>query len=241
MSTLRTRLRNFFRSNEGSVSVEAILVLPAMVYIFGASWVWFDVSRQQSVNQKANYTIGDMISRETDPIDDAYIDATYSLYQDLVIADNSTTDLRVSVVEYRDRGWAGKYSVEWSSSRGAYPPLTDSDLVGMQGRLPIMADGDEILLVETWEDYEPALEAGLSAFEIETYSFTSPRFAPQLLWGEEREKNANNGWGNGDQEAPGNSLCNNNAENADEGAASQECATNERGNSNNEKKGPKGS
>lgn len=37
------------------------------------------------------------------------------------------------------------------------------------------------------------------------------------------EKHANNGYGNGDQDAPGNSLCNNNAENADEGAAAAEC------------------
>ncbi|WP_417523746.1 pilus assembly protein TadG-related protein [Marinovum sp.] len=34
----------------------------------------------------------------------------------------------------------------------------------------------------------------------------------------------NNGWGNGDQDAPGNSLCNNNAENAEEGAADPNCA-----------------
>ncbi|MFW2588994.1 pilus assembly protein TadG-related protein [Sagittula sp. SSi028] len=42
--------------------------------------------------------------------------------------------------------------------------------------------------------------------------------------GERPKINQNNGWGNGDQDAPGNSLCNNNAENADEGAASEECA-----------------
>lgn len=36
-------------------------------------------------------------------------------------------------------------------------------------------------------------------------------------------KKGNNGWGNGDQDAPGNSLCNNNAENADEGAADPSC------------------
>ncbi|WGW03845.1 Tad domain-containing protein [Tropicibacter oceani] len=36
-------------------------------------------------------------------------------------------------------------------------------------------------------------------------------------------KHENNGWGNGDQDAPGNSLCNNNAENADEGAADPSC------------------
>ena len=37
-------------------------------------------------------------------------------------------------------------------------------------------------------------------------------------------KKENNGWGNGDQDAPGNSLCNNNAENADEGAANPSCS-----------------
>ncbi|WHZ36365.1 TadE/TadG family type IV pilus assembly protein [Sagittula sp. MA-2] len=36
-------------------------------------------------------------------------------------------------------------------------------------------------------------------------------------------KHDNNGWGNGDQDAPGGSLCNNNAENADEGAADPSC------------------
>ncbi len=36
-------------------------------------------------------------------------------------------------------------------------------------------------------------------------------------------KKGNNGWGNGDQAAPGGSLCNNNAENADEALLSPEC------------------
>ncbi|WP_238367022.1 Tad domain-containing protein [Mesobacterium pallidum] len=43
------------------------------------------------------------------------------------------------------------------------------------------------------------------------------------LRGERPKLNENNGWGNGDQDAPGNSLCNNNAENADEGAADPSC------------------
>ncbi|KUF09253.1 TadE/TadG family type IV pilus assembly protein [Pseudoponticoccus marisrubri] len=38
------------------------------------------------------------------------------------------------------------------------------------------------------------------------------------------KKNENNGWGNGDQDAPGGSLCNNNAENADEGASDPSCS-----------------
>ncbi|MCC1491720.1 TadE/TadG family type IV pilus assembly protein [Cognatishimia sp. F0-27] len=37
------------------------------------------------------------------------------------------------------------------------------------------------------------------------------------------QQGQNNGWGNGDQDAPGGSLCNNNAENAEEGANAEEC------------------
>lgn len=37
-------------------------------------------------------------------------------------------------------------------------------------------------------------------------------------------KHENNGWGNGDQDAPGNSLCNNNAENAEEGSLDPFCS-----------------
>ncbi|MGP6087480.1 pilus assembly protein TadG-related protein [Antarctobacter jejuensis] len=41
--------------------------------------------------------------------------------------------------------------------------------------------------------------------------------------GERPKQKQNNGWGNGDQDAPGGSLCNNNAENYDEGLADPSC------------------
>ncbi|GAA4218195.1 Flp pilus assembly protein TadG [Sagittula marina] len=44
------------------------------------------------------------------------------------------------------------------------------------------------------------------------------------LRGERPKLKGNNGWGNGDQDAPGGSLCNNNAENAEEGAEADECS-----------------
>ena len=45
----------------------------------------------------------------------------------------------------------------------------------------------------------------------------------EYLRGERPRIKGNNGWGNGDQDAPGGSLCNNNAENADEGAIDPAC------------------
>lgn len=89
--------------------------------MFGAAWVYFDVFRQQAVNQKANYAIGDMISRETEELDDDYIDSAFKLFglltKNNVNADQLTgfysADLRISVVSYDADDES--YSVEWSA------------------------------------------------------------------------------------------------------------------------------
>ncbi|MHA6324984.1 TadE/TadG family type IV pilus assembly protein [Roseivivax sp. CAU 1753] len=230
MTNIKSLLARFRHDTEGTVTVEAVIIFPALVWLFGATWVWFDVSRQQAINQKANYTIGDAISRETDPLTDAYVDAAFELVLGMTRSNASESDMRITAVEYSSKG-EGSYDVLWSEARGNYPAFDNNDMDGMETRLPIMSNGDQVILVETWEDYVPALEAGLDAFEIKTYSFTRPRFAPQMLY-EGKSFHANNGWGNGDQDAPGGSLCNNNAENADEGAAAEQCADNVDGTEN---------
>ena len=211
----KTGLRRFARDTDGYVSVEAMIVLPALFLLFAASWVYFDVFRQQAVNQKANYAIGDMISRETEALDDAYIDNAWRLLGLLTKTevdpnvDIHNSDMRITVVKYNAN--SDSYQVVWSAARGDYSGLNNGDMNDYKDRLPTMANNGQTVIVETWEDYNPAFRVGLDAFEIKSYSFTHPRYAPQVLWNDDGE---NNGWGNGDQSAPGNSECNNNAENA---------------------------
>ena len=212
LNQFKSRLRRFGQETDGYITLEAMIVLPGLLWLFAASWVYFDVFREQSVNQKANYTIGDMISRETDPVNDEYIDNALNLLTTLNKSDNLSTDLRVTVVKYNAKN--RKYQVVWSQARGNYPPLANNDMRHYTDRLPIMANNDQVIVVETWDDYIPDFRGvGLGAFEIKTYSFTRPRFAPQILYSNS-STSGNNGFGNGDQDAPGGSLCNNNAENA---------------------------
>lgn len=242
MTKLASLLRRFRRDSDGYITIEVMFMLPVLFIMFGAAWVYFDVFRQQGVNQKANYVIGDMLSRETEEIDDSYIDNSYNLlkvltrtgdgtYSEEQVSEISTedtypTDLRISVVSYKSAN--SKYSVEWSEARGDPEPLTDSDVQSYSDRLPVLADGAQVIIVETWDDYYPLFRVGLDAFTIRAYSFTQPRYAPQLLFA--GDENGNNGWGNGDQDAPGNSECNNNAENATD-------CDNSDGSYNNEPKG----
>lgn len=221
LSKFKTYARAFKRDETGNVSVEAMIVFPTLLVLFAASWIYFDVMRQQSINQKANYTIGDILSRETEIVDEAYIDNAQRLLFHLTRAEGDDVDLRVSVVQYTTKGNSdnGDYELVWSKARGDWSPLQQSDMAFYEPRLPVLAPGDQTIVVQTRDKYRPLFQpVGLDTFDISTYSFTRPRFAPQLIFegindGSDKRWQ-NNGWGNGDQDAPGGSLCNNNAENA---------------------------
>lgn len=178
---MKTFLRRFGRDTKGSVSVEAVILFPALAVIFAASWVLFDVMRQQSISIKANYTIGDIISRETEVLDDSYISSVQNMMFYLTKASGEAVDLRVTVVQYNESSL--NHDVIWSEARGDWQVLTDADLSDYSERLPLMADADQLILVETRDAYTPTFNInGIGPFDIETYSFTRPRFASQVIF-----------------------------------------------------------
>ncbi|MEN8683802.1 hypothetical protein [Marivita sp.] len=235
---IQKSVSRFFRDTKGDASLEAIIILPAMLVIFAISWLYFDVMRQQAINQKANYTIGDIISRETEILDDDYIDNARNLLFHLAQAQGDDVDLRVSVVQYNKIGEGVSsgnetYDLVWSTARGDWPALTDGDMTTYLPVLPILAVGDQTIIVETRDWYQPLVQLANDGFDITTYSFTRPRFASQVIFEGANDGSGktwqNNGWGNGDQDAPGGSLCNNNAENATDCASTTTKPTNGKG------------
>jgi len=178
---MKNLMRRFARDSKGSVSVEAVILFPALAVIFAASWVFFDVMRQQSISIKANYTIGDIISRETEVLDDTYISNVQNMMFYLTKASGEAVDLRVTVVQYDEDSL--NHDVIWSEARGDWQVLSDGDLSDYTSRLPLMADADQLILIETRDAYTPTFNInGIGPFDIETYSFTRPRFASQVIF-----------------------------------------------------------
>lgn len=181
ISQLKTSVRRFALRTDGNVSTEAVILFPALAVIFAATWVFFDVMRQQSVSIKANYTIGDIISRETEMLDDSYIDSVRNMMFYLTKAEGDDVDLRVTVVQYDEN--ANRHDVVWSEARGDWTALSDGDMSNYADRLPLTAHADQLILVETRDAYQPTFNIeGIGPFDIETYSFTRPRFAPQVIF-----------------------------------------------------------
>ena len=176
---LFNNLRKRARRTDGSISVEAMLMLPLLIWCFLGAYVFYDAYRAQFVNGKASYTIGDILSRETDYITPEYLDSIYNLHQ-VLVGRPTPVRLRVSVITY-DEG-DDTYSVIWSENRGGGGTIDDGELAGMLAMIPEMADASRAIVVQTSMEYAPIYSAGVGTMQFDDLIVTRPRFAGQLCW-----------------------------------------------------------
>lgn len=195
---LRTRFARFRNEDRGTVSVETVLIFPLLLWAYAAMFIYWDAYKAQNVNLKATYTIADMISREdaTSLITPDYIDGMNDVYSFLVRRATGN-DVRVSVVDFvpdpSDPTAPAQMRLRWSHATGSYTGHTD--VTPIQARLPQMPSGAELIVVETQMTWSPPFNftlepIGLSTRGMTQLVFTSPRFAPQILWDGDMDGNA---------------------------------------------------
>ena len=172
---IKAALTRFARAEDGSISVEAMLILPILLWCYLATFVFFDAYRSQSINLKAAYTIGDALSREPENITPAYLDGMSALHRFLVKGDNDLARLRITV--YRFQASDNTYRVRWSRTRGGGLEMTDPVLATLRENLPLMPNNEIAILVETWVGYSPTYSVGLDDFIFTDLVVTRPRFA----------------------------------------------------------------
>ncbi|KHA51824.1 MAG: TadE/TadG family type IV pilus assembly protein [Sulfitobacter geojensis] len=181
IARIKTRLRDFGRNDDGTIAVEATIILPMMFWTFLSVFSIFHAFRTYSINHKAAFSIGDSISRETAPLDQAYIDGSLQLFEYLSNSQNLSS-LRVTSLYYDAEN--DRFYRDWSKTSGGRPELSNGDVADWTSRLPVMPDNERVMLVETWSTYEPPFRTGLEEREIKNFVFTRPRFAPRVCWQE---------------------------------------------------------
>jgi len=179
LASLRAALARFRDQTRGSLSVEAVIILPILIWAFTASIVWFDAFRVQNTNLKAGYAVSDALSRQTAAVTPAYLEGMRDVYAFLSNTRNRA-DLRVTSIE-RDPN-DGSNRVVWSYGTGEMQALNNADLLDRAGSIPIIAAGDTIIFVETIMSYVPPINVGLLARTFTNEIPTRPRFAPQMVF-----------------------------------------------------------
>ena len=177
--SLRKRLGRFASDQDANVAIEATIILPVMFWAYLTMFSIFDAYRQYTESQKAAYTISDLISRQTTPLDAAFIDSTRELF-DTMTRTIDRPSVRVTIVKY-DLD-TDDYTVEWSESRGSFLALDDADIADWDSRLPVMPDEENVIIFETLSTYDPPFNTGLENQTISNFVFTRPRYAPQVCW-----------------------------------------------------------
>ncbi|MBY6089501.1 TadE/TadG family type IV pilus assembly protein [Pseudooceanicola sp. 502str34] len=169
----------FTRDTRGTVAIEAVVMFPILIWGYLGMFTFYDMVRQYNINEKAAFTVADMLSRETTAIDDTYINGALTLFEYLARV-NDGTAMRISQLRWTED--PDYFLVDWSEARGARSALTDNDIRDWNNRLPIMPEDERIILVETWTTYELPFRIGMDDFAIRTFVFVRPRFAPQVTF-----------------------------------------------------------
>lgn len=176
----KNHLSRFRKDADGNASMEAVILLPVIMWMFAAGFTFFEAYRAQAVAEKAAYTVSDMISRETLEITPTYITNMRKIYRDLSGLTNAETALRVTVLRWNQS--KDRFYIDWSQRRGDIPRLRNRDVRDYDDLLPTMVHNERIILVETASDYDPGFSGVLAPRVIETFVYTRPRYAPQIVW-----------------------------------------------------------
>lgn len=178
ISVILHRPGRFLRECRGSVSVETVIVMPMLILALGMVVLLSGMFRSQTVSTKAAYTISDTLSRRVDPVDAAYLDGLAQLHRYLSQAQHDVS-LRVSSVAFDVD--ADEYFVIWSYNPSGDGVLTTETInLGIDARLPTLATGETLILVEAGTQWRSFLPQVLADRDFNQIVFTRPRFTPQL-------------------------------------------------------------
>lgn len=179
LSRLRVLGGRFAASERGAMPVEGVLASTFLIWWYIASFQFFDAYRQKNVNQKGAYTVADLISRETNAIDANYVEGMNTLFDYMTFSRRPTT-IRVTSVFWDSV--KNKNVVAWSYGTGNTGGLTTTQLQTVSNRIPVLAVGDYIIVVETFMAYEPIFNIGLNAQWFKQFITTRPRFTSCITW-----------------------------------------------------------
>lgn len=175
LPALVRRLARFRRDTRGAMSVEALLILPLLLWCYMAMFIYWDAFRSVNTHVKATYTVADLISREINPVNPAYINGLAQIHRYINKVRAGDTYLRVTHFQYNAA--QDRFVVLWSrSSAGAPAALTTASLTAMRNRIPVMADADTAILVEAWRAFQPRFDVGIAPRTFYEFTVVRPRF-----------------------------------------------------------------
>ncbi len=168
-------IRRFARNERAAVAFETVLMTPILVWAFVGSFVFFDAYRVYNTSVKTTYMVADWTSRQDNWIYPHDIQGMADVANS-IIRGSDEVEMRVSQIGMV----SGNYNVDWSWGVNGAARLFNSNLDAISDRLPIMPNGERIILVETFVDYDAPFDVGLTVARFDNFTVSRPRYAGQV-------------------------------------------------------------
>lgn len=173
---MKRLFKTFLRDTSAAVSFETVIIFPILTWAWVGTFAFFDAYRVYNTSIKATFTIADLISRQTSTVHGYDIEGMARMLESM-IRDTDGVEMRVTQI-LRDN--SGNYLVDWSHATGTQAELFTASLAAIEDRLPDMANGERVVLVESFIDYDPAFNVGLNDLTFDNFTLTRPRYAGQV-------------------------------------------------------------
>jgi len=168
-----------FRREDGSVTTEAVIIMPLLAAFYCATFVWFDAYRQKTLVMKASYAVSDVLSRQEE-VDEPFLDNMRDVL-DYMIPSNAAPKMRVSLINnVVNADGENEYTVVWSYGPNGMTDLTQADINADSSWIPLMGNNDNVVVTETAVLYQPIFRVGIDDKVYRNTIVTRPRFHPTL-------------------------------------------------------------
>lgn len=183
---LKYELTRFWREEDASMIAEGVIALPTLAWWYVGSLVFFQAYEARNINIKAAYTISDMISREDGAVNANYIEGLDNVFTYMTSGEGTDQAIRVSSLYCStncDQTDATRtLKMDWSYGTGGKGVLVEADMATYAQYVPLMTQGDRVVMVETFSTYSAPFNVGLSDKDFTNIVVTRPRFVPVICF-----------------------------------------------------------
>lgn len=171
----------FLRREDGTVLVEGVVMLPMLLWAFIGLFVFWDAHKTVNAVQKATYTVSDTLSRRQRTINAGYLTGLKTM-MDYLMGNDAPSKLRITSATWVES--RNQFEVLWSCSPGSgMTKLTTTTLQSLASNIPLTADGDTVLIVESELTYRPGFNVGIDDMAVRQFVVTRPRAPSVVLTG----------------------------------------------------------